>query len=87
MPIKKQKKKKVQVPGQGWNNVKSVKRDRLIKERKKKNLTQGQLAALIHVSTATISHLENGRMKPSFEIALSLQEVFKVSFEILFPDL
>lgn len=78
--------KKSKSPSQEWSNIKSVKRERLILERKKKGLTQAQLATLLGVSTGTISYLENGRMNPNVDIALGMQEIFKVPFEILFPD-
>ncbi|UQD53333.1 hypothetical protein C0971_15880 [Bacillus methanolicus] len=74
-------------PSKEWSNLKGLKRNRLILERKKRDLTQGQLAELIGVPTSTISHLENGRIKPNLDVALALQELFQLSFEILFPDL
>ncbi|WP_081412672.1 helix-turn-helix transcriptional regulator [Fictibacillus gelatini] len=84
---KRKSKKKTKVPSLEWNNIKGVKRERLILERKKKGLTQGELAKLLSVSTSTISHLENGRIKPSLEVESGLLEIFNVPFEKLFPDL
>jgi putative transcriptional regulator len=78
---------KTKAPSQEWSNIKGVKRDRLTLERKKRKLTQGELADLMGVSTATISHLENGRMQPSLELSLELPNFFNLSFETLFPDL
>ncbi len=51
-----------------WRNIKGLKRNRLILERKRKGLTQGELAKLLGVSTSVVSHLENGRVKPSLEV-------------------
>lgn len=79
--------KKQKSPSQEWSNVKGTKRDRLISERKKRGLTQGQLASLMGVATATISHLENGRSKPGINLALQLQEFYELPSEILFPDM
>jgi len=39
------------------------------------------------VATATISHLENGRLKPGMVLALQLQDFYELSYEILFPDI
>ncbi|OAB34162.1 helix-turn-helix transcriptional regulator [Paenibacillus glacialis] len=79
--------KKSKSPSQEWSNIKGVKCDRLIIERKKRGLTQGQLASLMGVATATISHLENGRSKPGIDLALQLQDFYELSYEILFPDI
>lgn len=68
-------------------NLKGAKRERLIAERKRLGLTQTQLAEKLGCSTATISHLELGRMKPGLEISLGLETIFKQSYETLFPDL
>lgn len=84
---KSRKKSKVKTTSEELCNIKGVKRERLILERKKRKLTQGQLGELLGVKAALISHLENGRVKPSLEITLGLQEIFELPFEILFPDL
>ncbi|MFX8004454.1 helix-turn-helix domain-containing protein [Acinetobacter baumannii] len=55
-------------------------------ERKKRKLSQSDIASMLGVSTATISHLENGRQKPSLELALGLQQLFNLPYETLFPD-
>lgn len=70
-----------------YRNIKGAKRQRLIEERKKAGLTQTQLAKKMGCSTATISHLELGRVKPGLEVSLGLEDIFKQPFEILFPDL
>ncbi len=66
--------KKAKQPSLEYHNIKGPKRTRLIQERKKKKLSQKELAKIIGCSEATISHLENGRMKPGLEISLALQE-------------
>jgi len=62
------KSKKPKSPSMEWRNIKGLKRNRLILERKRKGLTQGELAKLLGVSTSVVSHLENGRVKPSLEV-------------------
>ena len=73
-------------PSSEWRSIKGAKRIRLIQERKKRKLTQKELGLLIGVSSSTISFLENGRMNPSLEVSMGLQELFDLEYEILFPD-
>ncbi|MGM1022975.1 MAG: helix-turn-helix transcriptional regulator [Bacillota bacterium] len=80
-------KKKNKFPSQEWSQVKGAKRHRLISERKKRKLTQAQLAMQMGVSTAYISSLENGRVAPGIELAINLQAFFDLPYEVLFPDL
>ncbi|OAH53862.1 hypothetical protein AWH48_11360 [Domibacillus aminovorans] len=89
MPVAKRKmksKKKVKAPSTEWSNVKSVKLDRLIFERKKRKMNQADVAAVLGVSVATISHIENGRMKPNADVSIGLEMLFDLPYEILFPD-
>lgn len=81
------KPKKTKSPITELRNIKGLKRNRLILERKRKGLTQGELAKLLGVSTSVVSHLETGRAKPSLKVEMKIQEIFTVPFEILFPDL
>lgn len=73
-------------PSLEWQNIKGSKRSRLIQERKKRNLTQKELASIIGVSPSTISFLENGRMNPGLEVSIGLQELFNLEYETLFPE-
>ncbi|QIL51053.1 helix-turn-helix transcriptional regulator [Weissella coleopterorum] len=51
------------------------------------NMTQKELANLIHVSRQTISAWENGKNYPSLEVLRALSAVFDISFEkILFGE-
>jgi len=77
----------MKTPSNEWSNIKGTKRTRLIAERKKLKLTQAQLAEKLNVSKATISHLENSRVNPGFELSIKYEELLNLSFEILFPDL
>jgi transcriptional regulator with XRE-family HTH domain len=47
--------------------------------RTKRELTQGQLAALVGKKTADISNYENGIANPTSDTLLNLQTFFKVS--------
>ena len=86
--IQQQKKKqKKHYPSQEFQNIKGPKRERLIAERKSKGFTQGQLAEIVGCSTALISHLELGRVKPSIEVAMQLEKTFETPSFKLFPDL
>lgn len=86
MTAPKRKRKKAKAPSTEWSNVKSVKLERLIAERKKRKLSQVDLAKILGVSPAVISHLENGRGKPSADVSIGLEMLFELPYEILFPD-
>ncbi|BAQ11353.1 hypothetical protein OXB_2882 [Bacillus sp. OxB-1] len=81
------KSKRSRLDSNEYKNIKGTKRVRLIAERKKAGLTQAQLAEKIGCSTATISHLELGRMNPGLNISLGLERLFQQPYEVLFPDL
>ncbi|WP_083671655.1 helix-turn-helix transcriptional regulator [Viridibacillus sp. FSL H7-0596] len=84
---KRKKKQKQTTPSEEFQNLKGAKRERLILERKKKGLTQKQLGEIVGCSTATISHLESGRMEPGVDLSMELEMFFGVSPFDLFPDL
>jgi putative transcriptional regulator len=54
------------------------------KERKKKNLTQEQLAHKMEVSRQTINAIETNKYLPSIELALKLSDFFEMSANELF---
>lgn len=56
---------------------------RLMFERRKKKLTQTQLAEQIGVSRITINKWETGKSTPSVEMLLKLSEYFNVSVDYL----
>lgn len=47
------------------------------------NLTQDQLAKLVHVSSRTIISIEKGQYSPSLILAYKLSKIFYVSIEEL----
>lgn len=56
---------------------------RLMYERRKKELTQTQLAEEIGVSRITINKWETGKSTPSVEMLLKLSNFFNVSVDYL----
>lgn len=84
---KRKKKRKKPFPSDEFRNVKGVKRERMIAERKARQLTQAQLGKLVGCSTAMISAIESGRVKPGLEVSLQLEVVLETSLFELFPDL
>ena len=57
--------------------------ERIKQLRKKKGLSQFELAELIGVKNNTVSTWERGTRKPDFEALSKLSEVFEVSFEYI----
>ena len=53
-------------------------------QRAKKNLTQEELAKLVHVTRKTINTVENGRFIPSTVLALRLARVLHTPVEEIF---
>ncbi len=63
---------------------KLVLRNRLKEVRAEKNLSQGELAALVGVSRNTISSIETGQFCPTAKLALILCIALDKTFEELF---
>ena len=56
--------------------------------RKKKDLTQQELADLSHVSVKQIANIEKGKMSPSYLILRALAKILHVSLDTLInPDI
>lgn len=53
----------------------------IYKERKKRNMTQADLAKRLNVTSQAISKWENGRGLPDVELLKSLSEIFEVNIE------
>lgn len=60
--------------------------DRLREERKRKGLTQEQLAGLMSVSRQTISHWETGRASPDYESLRHLSEALEINLSDLLGE-
>lgn len=85
-PKRKKRNKKINPPEE-FRNLKGPKRECLIAARKAKGLTQTQLGKLVGCSASMISSLELGKVNPSVEISIQLEEILSIpSFE-LFSDL
>ncbi len=63
---------------------KLILRNRLKEARAEKNLSQGELAALVGVSRNTISSIETGQFCPTAKLALILCIALDKKFEELF---
>ena len=58
--------------------------EKLQQLRKKKNLTQEQLAELVHVRRETIMRLEKAQYNPSLKLAIDISRVVDQPIEKLF---
>ncbi len=65
-------------------NGKLVLHNRLKEIRAEKNLSQGDLAALVGVSRNTISSIETGKYCPTAKLALVLSVALATPFEEIF---
>jgi putative transcriptional regulator len=54
------------------------------KFRKKKDITQAELAEEVNVSRQTINAIETGRYEPSLELALKISDFFSTDVEKIF---
>ena len=54
--------------------------------RKKKKLTQQQLADMSHISLKHLQSIEKGLKNPSFEVLLSLVHALDISIDALYID-
>ena len=57
--------------------------DKIYELRKKKNLTQEDLAILLDISDKSVSKWENGTSKPTIEHLKKISEIFDVSLDDL----
>ena len=57
--------------------------ERLVKARKKRQLTQKAAAALIGIQASSLSAYEGGRKTPSVEIAMQIAKAYEVSLDWL----
>ena len=53
-------------------------------ERKRKKITQEQLASLVGVSRQSINAIERGKYTPSTALALKISEIFNTNVNSLF---
>ena len=60
--------------------------ENLKKYRKKKGLSQAQLAEFCNISTGTIGNIECGIAKPSFDLILTISEILDIHPALLFAS-
>ena len=63
-----------------------IMKDIIIKRRKELNLTQQQLAEMLHISDKVISKWETGRSLPDTSMLLPLAKALQISINDLFED-
>lgn len=56
----------------------ATKKNRLYVERKKRGLTQEQVAISVRLSKKGYNHIENGRRNPSWAVAQQLEKFFGI---------
>jgi DNA-binding XRE family transcriptional regulator len=61
-----------------------MRREALINARKRKNMTQDELACAVGISRAYLSNIERGAYPPSLRVAQSLSRVLGESTDTLF---
>ena len=59
-------------------------RKKLIEIRKKRKLTQGEMAKLLEISRTTYTGYENGNFNPSLEKALEIKKILKYKDDDIF---
>ena len=59
---------------------------RIKRRRQKLNLSQGQVANRLHVSSKTVSHWENGNSYPDIGALIQLSDYFQISLDSLIKE-
>ena len=60
--------------------------DKIINLRKKENLTQENLAEILHVSRQSVSNWETGKSYPNIATLILISDKFKISLDDLLKD-
>ncbi len=58
----------------------------LIEARRKKRLTQSELASLTGINQAAYSNIENGKRVPSVKLAKRIATILEIDWTLLFKD-
>ena len=64
----------------------SDKMNNLKKVRLSRNITQDELAHTIGITVRTYQYIEHGQRKPSYEVILKLQDIFKCDINRLLSE-
>ncbi|MFD9627703.1 helix-turn-helix transcriptional regulator [Peribacillus muralis] len=62
-------------------------RNKLVNERKRRNLTQKQVAEALDISLVYVRKIEKGERNPGRETMLKFEKLFGIQDRILFEDL
>lgn len=57
--------------------------DKIIRLRQDKDITQKELAKLLHIDQSMISYYEKNKKRPSFEVLTKIADIFNVSIDYL----
>ena len=63
-----------------------MKRTEMIAARKRKGLTQNDLAERLEVKQCTISYIENGKKLPSLELAFKIADELEIDITVFHPE-
>lgn len=63
-----------------------MKRERLIRERKKRNKTQADIAEALGISEVYVRKLESGSVKPGRNTMIKFESYYNLGSKKLFPD-
>lgn len=64
-----------------------MRRERLIKERMKRKLTQAELAAKLGISEVYVRKIEASSVKPGRDTMLKFEQFYGFGIKTLFPDI
>jgi putative transcriptional regulator len=64
-----------------------MRRERLIKERKKRKKTQCELATDLDISEVYVRKIEAGTVKPGRDMIIKFENYYGLSMKTLFPDI
>ena len=59
----------------------------LKKARQEKNITQDELAHILGITIRTYQYIEYGQRKPSYDVILKLQVLFKSNIEVILSSI
>lgn len=58
--------------------------ERLQEARRRKHLTQKEVAAYLHMTERSYQHYEGGQRKPNYEVLVAIADYLEVSLDYLF---
>jgi putative transcriptional regulator len=64
-----------------------MKRERLVKERKKHKMTQSDVAKILGISEVYVRKIESGTVKPGRDTMFKFESYYGLGVKTLFPDI